>query len=162
MSAQVNVDVQVAAETPSVPAEADIRWWLSKTVAAVCQDSSASFEVAVRIVDEHEGRELNKQYANKDKATNVLSFPAGDPVTAQLLDGDTRLLGDVVICGPVVEREAADQGKDPASHWGHLLVHGALHLLGYDHQTARQAAEMEALERDLLAQRGIADPYAAA
>ena len=77
-------------------------------------------------------------------------------------DGGPRLLGDVVICAPIVEREALDQGKDPASHWSHLLVHGTLHLLGYDHQTVAEAERMEALERDLLAKRGIADPYAVA
>ena len=78
----------------------------------------------------------------------------------RLTDESVRPLGDVVICGPVVEREAAEQGKDPASHWSHLLVHGVLHLLGYDHESEAEAVQMEALERDLLAKRGIEDPYA--
>ena len=157
----VRVDVQIATPDASVPSEDEIRWWMSHAVEAATDDDCAEVEIAVRIVGEDEGLELNKQYREGNKATNVLSFPA-DPLQPQIADGGPRILGDVVICAPIVQREALDQGKDPASHWSHLLVHGTLHLLGYDHQTVAEAERMEALERDLLAERGIADPYAVA
>ena len=160
MSVSVAVEVQIASSVASIPAEAEIRSWLEHAVATVCKQSDDAYEVAVRIVDEPEARELNRQYRQQDKATNVLSFPSANDAIAGLTDERVRPLGDVVICGPVVEREAAEQGKDPASHWSHLLVHGVLHLLGYDHESEAEAVQMEALERDLLAKRGIEDPYA--
>ena len=158
----VLVDIQVASNAATVPSEEEIRWWLSHAVNAVRGDATGTVEVAVRIVDEVEGRKLNSQYRHANRATNVLSFPADTSLQSDIGDTAPELLGDVVICGPVVEREAADQGKDPASHWSHLLVHGALHLLGYDHESDAEAERMEALERDLLAERGIEDPYAVA
>jgi len=159
MSVTVIVDVQVASSVETVPASDDIELWMAQAVTAVCDDASGEVEVSVRVVDEDEGRELNKRFRDKDQATNVLSFPAEDAVMAQDREGRPRLLGDVVICGPVVEREAQDQGKTAASHWSHMLVHGALHLLGYDHESEAEAVEMEALERKLLSLRGIDDPY---
>lgn len=158
----VVVDIQVACDAATVPSDDEIRWWLSHAVNAVRGPATDAVEVSVRIVDEAEGRELNSHYRQGNRATNVLSFPADAAVQTQLGHGTPKMLGDVVICGPVVEREAADQGKDPASHWSHLLVHGALHLLGYDHKSDAEAQQMEALERELLAKRGIEDPYAVA
>lgn len=111
-------------------------------------------EVVVSIVDEARGAELNAAYRDRDGATNVLSFP--DEVEVE--EGRT-LLGDVVVCHPVAEREAAAQGKLLTAHLTHLLVHGVLHLLGYDHEEEQDATCMEGLEVQLLAQLGIADPY---
>ena len=113
-------------------------------------------QLTVRIVDEAEGTELNERYRHRTGPTNVLSFPFEQPALLQ-----PPLLGDIVLCAPVVAREAAAQGKAPAAHWAHLVVHGVLHLLGHDHEDERQAEEMEALERDILATLGLPDPYAA-
>ena len=159
MSVIVNLDVQIASDVSSVPQESEIRSWLEDAISAVLKEQEGSCEVAVRIVDETEGRELNRRFRQQDKSTNVLSFPAADNVVDPLCGSDCRSLGDIVICAPLVEREAAQQGKQAASHWGHLLLHGTLHLLGYDHQTEEDATQMEALERQLLASRGIEDPY---
>ena len=115
-------------------------------------------DVSVRIVDEHEMRTLNRDYRNQDKPTNVLAFPAGD--AGFVPPGEIPLLGDIVVCAAVVAREAEEQGKLLDHHWSHMLVHGTLHLLGYDHDTDLEAEEMEALERRVLNSLGIADPYA--
>lgn len=111
-------------------------------------------EVAIRLVGESEGHELNLTYRGKDYATNVLSFPAELPAGV-----DLPILGDIVICAPVVQREARVQGKDCRAHFAHLTVHGVLHLLGFDHEDPREAQSMEALERDILASLGFDDPY---
>lgn len=111
-------------------------------------------ELAIRIVDAAEGRELNHQYRGRDYATNVLSFPADLPPGLRL-----PLLGDLIICAPIVAREAAEQGKPLRDHYAHMTVHGVLHLLGYDHMVDDEAERMEALERRALAGLGIADPY---
>ena len=113
-------------------------------------------EITVRIVGAEEGQQLNRDYRKKDYATNVLSFPADVP--DELLD--IPLLGDLVICVPVVEREAQEQAKTSEAHWAHLVIHGCLHLLGYDHIEDEEAEEMEALEKELLAELGHPDPYA--
>jgi probable rRNA maturation factor len=110
-------------------------------------------EVTVRFVDPEEGRQLNAQFRGKDYATNVLSFP--------YLQGE-RIAGDLAVCTAVALGEAAEQGKTAADHLAHLIVHGMLHLQGYDHETGpRDARRMEALEREILANLGIADPYRA-
>ena len=109
----------------------------------------------MRIVDEAEGRALNARWRGRDYATNVLSFPAELPPGVAL-----PLLGDLVVCAPVVAREAAEQGKPEADHWAHLVIHGTLHLLGFDHESESDAVVMEGLERELLAGLGIGDPYA--
>jgi probable rRNA maturation factor len=112
------------------------------------------FEIGLRLVDDDEARVLNRDYRGKDHATNVLSFPAGYSI------GERRYLGDIALCVPVLQREAAEQGKTLSDHCAHLLIHGMLHLLGHDHEDAGAAHAMEALERRLLASLGIADPYA--
>ena len=118
----------------------------------------APAEITVRIVGEHEGRALNRDYRGKDYATNVLTFaaelPEGLPEGVRL-----PLLGDLVICAPVVAREAKEQRKPLAAHYAHLTVHGALHLLGWDHEDPREADCMEQLEREILAGLGLPDPY---
>ena len=111
-------------------------------------------ELSIRIVGLDEGRELNHQYRHKDYATNVLSFPVELPEGVEV-----PLIGDLVICAPVVAREAAEQDKFERHHWAHLTVHGVLHLLGYDHIVDIEAEVMENLERNILASLGIPDPY---
>lgn len=149
----LELDLQVASEAAGLPAEAQLRQWCELALRQRQNDS----ELTIRLVDEAEGRELNRTWRHKDYATNVLSFPADVP--DELLD--IPLLGDLVICAPVVAREAAEQGKEPAAHWAHLVIHGCLHLLGYDHIEDAEAEEMEDLERQLLAELGYPDPYAA-
>ena len=136
----------------AAPDDAAFRRWCELAL----RQRSADSEMTIRLVDEAEGRELNHTYRHKDYATNVLSFPADVP--DDLLD--IPLLGDLVICVAVVEREAAEQGKTLEAHWAHLVIHGCLHLLGYDHIDDEEAEEMEALERELLAELGHPDPYA--
>ena len=112
----------------------------------------------MRLVDTEEMRVLNRDFRNKDTSTNVLSFPAraieGLPAEAG------HVLGDIVICAAIVSDEAARQGKASGDHWAHMLVHGTLHLLGYDHDSDTDAAEMEALETQILTSNGLKDPYA--
>jgi len=133
-----------SAEVP--PRAAVLRW-----ARAALQGGEA--QVTVRFVDTEEGRELNQRFRGKDYPTNVLSFVYHVPEEA-------GLVGDLVLCAPVVAREAAEQGKPLAAHYAHLIVHGMLHLQGYDHEDEAQAAEMEALERDVLGRLGFPDPYA--
>ncbi|VXC17227.1 rRNA maturation RNase YbeY [Pseudomonas sp. 9Ag] len=152
----IELDLQIATDG-TVPDEAALHRWCELALRQRKGDS----ELTIRLVDEAEGRELNRTWRQKDYATNVLSFPADVPDGP---DGipllDIPLLGDLVICVPVVEREASEQGKPPQAHWAHLVIHGCLHLLGYDHIEDDEAEEMESLERQLLAELGHADPYA--
>ncbi|MHB9799167.1 rRNA maturation RNase YbeY [Pseudomonas sp. MT3] len=149
----LELDLQVASDAPGLPSEAAFRRWCELALRQRQNDS----ELTIRLVDEGEGRELNRTWRHKNYATNVLSFPADVP--DELLD--IPLLGDLVICAPVVTREAAEQGKSAEAHWAHLVIHGCLHLLGYDHIDDAEAEEMEGLERELLAELGHPDPYAA-
>jgi len=145
------VSVDNASLAPGVPTDAEFRRWAAAALAGRRPEA----EVAIRIVDEAEGAGLNATYRHKQGATNVLSFPAELPVGVPL-----PVLGDLVICAPVVAREAQEQGKPPEAHWAHLVVHGCLHLLEFDHEDEAEAAEMEALERSILAAMGYPDPYA--
>ena len=152
----MNVDVQIAVDDAGVPACEVIRDRVRRALNET--NPGRDVDVSVRIVDEHEMRTLNREYRKQDKPTNVLAFPAGD---AEFVPpGERPLLGDIVVCAAVVAREAEEQGKQLDHHWSHMLVHGTLHLLGYDHATDREATEMEALERSVLDSLGIADPYA--
>lgn len=159
MSAVVSVDIQVASTVDNVPSASVIQSWVQEVINEL--SVAGECEISIRIVDEEEGRELNNQYRDKDSATNVLSFPADDATIVNLPPDLPQLLGDIVICGPVVEREATDQHKAIESHWAHLLVHGTLHLLGHDHENDADAEEMEAIEIRILGRRGVANPYAA-
>ncbi|MFS1291243.1 rRNA maturation RNase YbeY [Pseudomonas piscis] len=147
----LELDLQRASQQPA-PSDQQFRQWCELAL----RQRTADSELTIRLVDEAEGRELNHTWRHKDYATNVLSFPAEVP--DELLD--IPLLGDLVICIPVVEREAAEQGKALEAHWAHLVIHGCLHLLGYDHIDDDEAEEMEALERTLLAELDHPDPYA--
>jgi probable rRNA maturation factor len=155
----VSVDIQVASTATSVPEESEIRSWIADVVRELEVDCEC--EVSIRIVDEEEGRALNKRFRDINQATNVLSFPSGQELLADQTPDLPHLLGDIVICGPIVEREAHAQHKSAAAHWAHLLVHGTLHLLGHDHEADAQAAEMESIETRILARRGVSDPYIA-
>lgn len=147
----VEIDLQRASQSAG-PSDAAFRQWCELAL----RQRSADSELTIRLVDEAEGRELNHTWRHKDYATNVLSFPADVP--DDMLD--IPLLGDLVICVQVVEREAREQDKLLEAHWAHLVIHGCLHLLGYDHIDDEEADEMEALERTLLAELGHPDPYA--
>jgi probable rRNA maturation factor len=143
-----------------MPADEDLLAWVS---AALDASHDARRALVIRAVDETESRQINHRYRQHDRATNVLSFPAElDTAVADLLvsQDDPLPLGDIVICAPLVAREAREQGKTLNEHWAHLVVHGILHLLGYDHQQAAEARIMESRERDILGVLGFADPYA--
>ena len=147
---QCDVGVSYGLPRKGVPAPSSFKRWAE----AACRGRIKRADIAIRVVDEREGRSLNHHYRGKDYATNVLSFPA------ELPEGVTLpLLGDLVICAPVVAREAAEQGKPLNAHYAHLTVHGVLHLLGLDHEDEREAEAMEAIERAILADLGHADPY---
>ena len=147
----LHVDIQTAC-CQSVPAEEDIRRWIAAALhGRVTQEQ---VEVSVRIVESDEMARLNETYRGKTGATNVLSFPAGLPVELAI-----PLLGDIVICAPVVSAEAAQQGKTESAHWAHMAVHGTLHLLGFDHIEEEEAAIMEALESTILSELNYACPY---
>ena len=156
---EIQVDVQVAANVSNVPSELDIQNWLEQVIAQVGNDTARSIEISVKIVDEAEGRALNRRFRQKDSATNVLSFPMLDADLPELPAELPLAMGDIVICAPVVAREANEQGKNSLDHWAHMLVHGALHLFGYDHETEVEAQEMEMLEARILAFGGIGNPY---
>jgi probable rRNA maturation factor len=155
--ASPTIDVQVACDDSDVPPQSDIHEWVQVSVQQSGRAPDDDFEIDVRIVDADEIRTLNKLYREQDKVTNVLTFPAGE--IAGLSDDTPRLLGDVVVCASVVAREAIEQGKPLRDHWGHMLVHGTLHLLGFDHETDNEAAAMEGLESEILASQNVTDPY---
>jgi probable rRNA maturation factor len=140
---QLSLSVQYASNAQNLPTRAQFRRWVK---AALEQD----VQIALRIVDEIEGRALNLSYRNKDYATNVLTF---------VYDDTAPLYGDVVICAPVVAREATEQGKDLLAHYAHLTIHAALHLQGYDHERKRDAEKMEARETALLLKLRYPAPY---
>ena len=148
---EVILDLQVASEnTQGLPTEAQFMTWLE----VVLPQFQPVSEVTIRIVDEAESHELNLTYRGKDKPTNVLSFPFEAPPEIEL-----PLLGDLIICRQVVEKEAVEQSKTVEEHWAHMVIHGCLHLLGYDHIEDDEAEEMEGLETEILQNLGYADPY---
>jgi probable rRNA maturation factor len=148
---QLDLAVSYAMPRKGLPASPSFRRW----VEAALQGRVRRADLAIRIVAEREGCALNRHYRGKDYATNVLSFPAELPEGVKL-----PVLGDIVICAPVVAREAHEQGKEVLAHFAHLTVHGVLHLLGWDHENPREAEAMEALERQILDSLGFGDPYA--
>ncbi|KZZ01944.1 rRNA maturation RNase YbeY [Oleibacter sp. HI0075] len=137
-----------------MPTEEQLTLWASTALEGRTEFEEP--ELTIRLTDEEESQALNSEYRGKDKPTNVLSFPFEMPPGIPL-----ELLGDLVICVGVVEQEAKEQEKTTEAHWAHMVIHGCLHLLGYDHIKDDEAEEMEALERDLLASLGYPDPYAA-
>lgn len=142
---QFSLSVQYASEAASLPTRPQFRRWVG---VALQHDAN----VTLRIVDEAEGRVLNRDYRGKDYATNVLTFAYGEE--------DGLLSGDIVLCAPVVEKEAREQGKDLLAHYAHLTVHGVLHMQGYEHESDAEAREMEALEVEIMRRLRFNDPYA--
>lgn len=145
------IDISYGLPRAGLPAAATLRAYAEAALAGRREDG----ELSVRIVDADEGRALNRDYRDKDYATNVLSFSAELPPGVPL-----PILGDLVLCAPVVAREAEEQGKPLKHHYAHMLVHGVLHLLGHDHMDEAEAEAMETIEREVLAGLGIPDPYA--
>ncbi len=146
----LELEIQPVSNVPRLPAEVDFRRW----VHAALIDAVEQVELVIRIVDEPESQQLNKTYRGKDRPTNVLSFPFDAPPEV-----GSPLLGDLVICAPVVIKESQQQGKTELAHWAHMVVHGVLHLQGYDHQTDTEAEQMEGLERSILQRLHFPDPY---
>jgi probable rRNA maturation factor len=145
---KLSLAVQYASDAQHLPTRAQFRRWLK---AALQRD----VRMTLRIVDEAEGRELNKAYRGKDYATNVLTFVYDDEEP----QSGEALYGDVIVCAPVVEKEAAAQHKDLLAHYAHLAIHAALHLQGYEHENDAEAEEMEALETGLMLKLRYPDPY---
>lgn len=152
------LEIQRVVEGDGIPEPMQFQAWAE----AALHGRLERAELVVRIVDREESRQLNREYRGKDRPTNVLSFPfeapavvAADPTEDTLGD----LLGDLVICAPLVAEEAAEQGKPLEAHWAHLLVHGVLHLLGFDHINDPEAETMEGLEVEILESLGYSDPY---
>lgn len=140
---KLNASIQYATTQPNLPTESQFRKWARATL-------RIDTEVTIRIVDADEGRILNNTYRGKDYATNVLTFPLAE---------EPHLMGDIIICAPVVESEAKAQHKDLHAHYAHLTVHGILHLHGYDHESDAQAALMESIETAIVTKLGYASPY---
>lgn len=153
----IELDVQINGDFEGMPAVSQLTRWVDLTLSHQGFEASPDLpvEMTIRIVDERESQQLNAQYRDKDKPTNVLSFAYEGLDQIPL-----ALLGDLVICAPVVLQEALEQGKSLTAHWAHLVIHGTLHLLGHDHIDDIEAEIMEALEIEILAQLGFPDPYA--
>jgi len=145
------LDIQRIIDSELIPSDTELQQW----VEAALQDYSADAEVVIRIVDTQEISALNEQYRHKQGATNILSFPFEVPEGVEGLN----LLGDLVVCASVLEQEALKQGKELKNHWAHIIIHGILHLLGYDHIEEIEANEMESKEILILKQLKINNPY---
>ena len=145
----IELEIQNVTSFRPVPGDEQFRLWVEAAL-----QGAAEAVLTLRLVDDGESRKLNERYRGKNRPTNVLSFPADLPEELGI-----PLLGDIVICAPLVGAEAEAQQKPVQSHWAHLTIHGVLHLLGYDHQEKKAAEEMEALEADLLHSLGIRNPY---
>ena len=145
------VDIQLADSSAKTPDAQHIRGWVAAVFTTLGRSPLA---LTVRVIGEEEMAKLNRRYRGRNQSTNVLSFPI-EPLPGMRTD----LLGDIVVCGPVVDREAAIQHKSPMGHWAHMVVHGLLHLFGYDHESDQDAMAMEALEKSMLEGLGYSDPY---
>jgi len=145
------LEIQRIVDSTGIPSDAELQQWVELAL----QDYSPDAEVVIRIVDSEEISALNQQYRQKSGATNILSFPFDLPEGVEGID----LLGDLVVCASVLEQEAFDQKKELKNHWAHIIIHGILHLLGYDHIEESDANEMEAKEILMLQKLHINNPY---
>ncbi len=146
----IKIEIQYATEINDLPEEGLIKKWVNSSLNGYIENA----ELTIRIVDKAEGAQLNEKWRNAQGPTNVLSFPYSD-----LNETTKSIQGDIVICAPVILREAAEQKKSVDAHWAHIIVHGILHLLGYDHDNENDANEMESLETSILGKLKIPDPY---
>ena len=148
---QVKIDlaIQNVTSTTPVPSSKQFDKWVKAAL-----DEEFDAELVIRLVDRQESRQLNARYRGKNKATNVLSFPADLPLELKL-----PLLGDIIICAPILVEEAQEQHKTVEAHWAHLTIHGVLHLTGHDHKLEDEASEMETIETRILQSLGFPDPY---
>ena len=151
---QIDLEIQRAIAVAGIPEDDQFQLWVETALAGTGKDA----RLTIRIVDEQEAWQFNRDYRQRDYATNVLSFPAELPagLPAEIREPQ---IGDLLICAPVVTREANEQHRPETDHWAHLTIHGVLHLLGYDHGQADEADQMESLETEILAKLGIPDPY---
>ncbi len=147
----IELDLQIVVENDdALPSQDQFQQWLD----AVIPLFQPQAEVTIRIVETDESQQLNRDYRGKDKPTNVLSFPFEAPPEVEI-----DLLGDLIICQQVVEKEANEQNKPLNAHWAHMVIHGSLHLLGYDHMEDEEAEEMESIETEIMQKLGFDDPY---
>lgn len=146
----IELELQIASSIKTLPHPSQFREWVSLTLS----DRIDTAELTIRIVDTEEMILLNEQYRHKEGPTNVLSFPY-EPIPGVL----SRFIGDIVICAPVIEEEANKENKILLAHWAHMVIHGALHLLGYDHQTEQEYQAMQTIEIDILGKLGFPPPY---
>ncbi len=156
----MSIELELQCESSlNLPSRSQFAVWIEAAVAAADPSlpGDCRYSLVVRVVGLEEGLALNRDYRQRDYATNILSFPFEAP--PGLPPQENQHLGDLVICAPIVEREAEEQGKSLESHWAHLTVHGTLHLLGYDHAGDEEAEQMETMERNLLTRLGFPDPY---
>ncbi|TWX68044.1 rRNA maturation RNase YbeY [Colwellia demingiae] len=148
------IDLQVACTPTKLPTKEQFQLWVDTALAEVSSKPSQDFELTIRLVNNEESQQLNKQYRGKDNPTNVLSFPFEVPDGIEL-----NLLGDLIICIEVMKQEAQEQKKALFEHWAHLVIHGCLHLVGFDHISDTEALEMESIEITILEKLGISNPY---
>lgn len=147
----IELDLQIVVKNDdALPSQDQFQQWLD----AVIPLFQPQAEVTIRIVETDESQQLNRDYRGKDKPTNVLSFPFEAPPEVKI-----DLLGDLIICQQVVEKEAGEQNKPLNAHWAHMVIHGSLHLLGYDHMEDEEAEEMESIETEIMQKLGFDDPY---
>lgn len=160
VTSDVYLDLQIATEcsplSPPLPSEQEFTAWVQATLAT---QGISTAELTIRLVDKAESQALNRDYRQKDAPTNVLSFALDIDLPLEVSFLEVPLLGDLVVCTPLVAEEAQQQNKPLVHHWAHLIIHGTLHLMGYDHITDEEAEEMEALEKSILQQFAIPDPY---
>ena len=148
------IDLQIACKKIELPTKAQFQLWVDSALAEVTSEPEQEFELTIRLVNSAESQQLNNQYRGKDKPTNVLSFPFDVPDGIEL-----NLLGDLIICIDVMKQEAQAQHKDLFDHWAHLVIHGCLHLVDFDHISDSEADEMESIEIAILEKLGINNPY---
>ena len=156
----IKVDIQIACENYNVPSKEDFETWIMLSIRNIDFILERDFEIGIRVVNESESKRLNKQYRKINQSTNILSFFSSMDDNIRWSKTIPKPLGDLVICAPVIEREAIEQGKELFAHWAHMIVHGMLHLVGFDHAVEHEAYEMESLEVDILEELGFSNPYA--
>jgi len=146
----VTIDLSIASHSNQIPSETAFKKWVN----AVAISQSEDYEISIHVIDEKESSSLNHTWRNKEGPTNVLSFPADLPEGVPI-----SLLGDLAVCAPVIEKEASEQAKSLEAHWAHIIIHGTLHLFGYDHVDESEAEEMESMEIDIMKRLGFSNPY---